>query len=97
MFFAKKLLFFQNFYPKTYTSAGTFTTVLTPGTYTFIIRGAGGAGGRGGVAKDLDNTRKKANMLSVTLSSLQRIAFYRVIRSAIKAVGQAFSEGAENA
>ena len=62
------------------------------------IGGIGGGGGSGkGVSKGLDDARQKAGLLAQTLSSLQRIAFYRVIRSAIKEIGKAFSEGAENA
>ena len=48
-------------------------------------------------SKDVDRAHKKVSALSNILSSLKRIAFYRVIRSAIKAVGEAFSQGAENA
>ena len=60
--------------------------------------GGSGSGGRGsGAAREMDTVRKKAGLLATTLSSLQRIAFYRVIRSAIKEIGKAFSEGAENA
>ena len=44
---------------------------------------------------------KKVNALSKALSSIGRamgrIAFYRLLRSAIKAIGEAFKEGAENA
>lgn len=47
--------------------------------------------------KDVDKAHKKVSALGNILSSLKRIAFYRVIRGAIKAVTQAFSEGAENA
>lgn len=47
--------------------------------------------------KDVDKAHKKVNALTNILSSLKRIAFYRVIRSAIKAVGEAFNEGAQNA
>lgn len=47
--------------------------------------------------KDVDKARQKVSALGNILSSLKRIAFYRVIRSAIKAVTQAFQEGAENA
>lgn len=61
------------------------------------IGGVGGGAGAKSAASEMDNMRKKAGLLAQTLSSLQRIAFYRVIRSAIKAVGKAFSEGAENA
>jgi len=35
--------------------------------------------------------------LATIFNSLKRIAFYRVIRSAIKAIGEAFKEGSENA
>lgn len=48
-------------------------------------------------AKDVDKARKKVGALTNILNSMKRIAFYRVIRSAIKAVGEAFSQGAENA
>jgi len=46
---------------------------------------------------DVSKAHKRVSALSNILNSLKRIAFYRVIRSAIKAVGEAFSEGAENA
>lgn len=45
----------------------------------------------------MDKAHKSVRGLEKVLSSLQRIAFYRVIRGAIKAVTQAFQEGAENA
>lgn len=48
-------------------------------------------------SKDVDKAHKKVGALTNILNSLKRIAFYRVIRSAIKAVGEAFSQGAENA
>lgn len=48
-------------------------------------------------SKDVDKARDKVGKLANILNSLKRIAFYRVIRSAIKAVGEAFSQGAENA
>lgn len=48
-------------------------------------------------SKDVDKASKKTQALGNILSSLKRIAFYRVIRSAIKAVTQAFSEGLKNA
>lgn len=48
MFFAKKLLFYQNLFPKTFTAVGTHSVVLVPGTYKFTLRGAGGGGGQGG-------------------------------------------------
>lgn len=52
MFFAKKLLFFQNFYPKTFTTPGAFSVLLVPGTYTIYMRGGGGAGGEDGGDND---------------------------------------------
>lgn len=48
-------------------------------------------------AKDVDKAHKKVGALANILNSLKRIAFYRVIRSAIKAIVEAFSQGAENA
>lgn len=48
-------------------------------------------------ASDVDKATKKVSGLSKVLSALKRITFYRMIRSAIKAVGQAFSEGLEKA
>lgn len=47
--------------------------------------------------KDVDKAHKKVGALTNIMNSLKRIAFYRIIRSAIKAVGEAFSEGAERA
>lgn len=46
---------------------------------------------------DADKAKKKIGMLSKTLNSLSRIAFYRAIRTAIKAITDAFQSGAENA
>ena len=48
-------------------------------------------------SKDVDSAHKKVGALSNILNSLKRIAFYRAIRSAIKAISKAFMEGAENA
>ena len=48
-------------------------------------------------SKDVDKAHKRVDLLSKVLNSLKRIAFYRAIRTAIKAVGQAFEEGAQNA
>lgn len=48
-------------------------------------------------AADVDKATKKVSGLSKILSSLKRIAFYRVIRGAIKSITQAFSEGLEQA
>lgn len=48
--------------------------------------------------KQVGNEAKKANKPLATLfASIKRIAFYRMIRGAIKAVTQAFSEGLKNA
>lgn len=48
--------------------------------------------------KDIGKSAKSASKpLGVLLSSLKRIAFYRAIRSAIKAVSEAFREGLKNA
>lgn len=47
--------------------------------------------------KDVDKAHKKVGLLANTLNSLKRIAFYRVIRSAIKEIGKAFEEGSQNA
>ena len=44
-----------------------------------------------------ERATKSVSFLQKIVSSLGRIAFYRVIRSAIKAITQAFSEGAKNA
>ena len=48
MLFAKKLLYFQNQFPKLYTTPGTYTAVLPAGTYTIVVRGGGGCGGNNG-------------------------------------------------
>lgn len=44
-----------------------------------------------------ESIKKTDNPLSRFLSSLKRVAFYRLIRSAIKEISQAFSEGLKNA
>lgn len=46
---------------------------------------------------DVDKATKKVSTLTKVLSSLKRIAFYRVIRSVIKSITQAFSEGLQAA
>lgn len=45
MFFAKKLLYYQNQFPKIFTTPGTYQIVLPAGTYQVVARGAGGSGG----------------------------------------------------
>lgn len=48
--------------------------------------------------KDLgENAKKASGPLSNMISSLKRIAMYRVLRSIIKEIGQAFQEGLEKA
>ena len=48
--------------------------------------------------KDVGNAAKKANNpISNFMSSLKRIAFYRIIRGIIKGITQAFQEGLKNA
>lgn len=44
-----------------------------------------------------DAAKKANNPLSNFLSSIKRIAFYRIIRSVIKSITEAFSEGLKNA
>lgn len=48
-------------------------------------------------AKDADKASKKVGLLTRTLNAMKRIAFYRLIRTAIKEIGEAFREGQENA
>lgn len=48
-------------------------------------------------SSDVKKAHTEVSKLSILLNSLKRIAFYRLIRSAIKAIGQALQEGAENA
>lgn len=48
-------------------------------------------------ASDADKAKKKVSALANILNSLKRIAFYRVIRTAIKGITEAFSEGLKNA
>jgi len=48
-------------------------------------------------AKDAEKASKKVGLLTRTLNALKRIAFYRLIRTAIKELGDAFREGQENA
>ena len=50
-----------------------------------------------GIKSLTKNVKSSITPLSTLFSSLKRIAFYRLIRSAIKAITQAFQEGAENA
>ena len=46
---------------------------------------------------EVKKAQKNVGILGTILRSLGRIAFYRIIRSAIKAIGEAFAQGAENA
>lgn len=48
-------------------------------------------------ASDADKASRKVGALAKVMSSLKRIAFYRAIRSAIKAISEAFQEGMQNA
>lgn len=48
MFFSKKLLYYQNLFPKVFTTPGTFTTMLPPGIYEVRGRAGGGSGGDNG-------------------------------------------------
>lgn len=50
-----------------------------------------------GVKKVGDAAKKADNPLKNFVSSLKRIAFYRFIRSVLKAISEAFKEGLENA
>ena len=45
MLLARKMLLSQNFSKALYTEPGTYSILLTPGDYQFVVRGAGGAGG----------------------------------------------------
>ena len=48
-------------------------------------------------SSDVDKASKKVSVLSTVLKSLGRIAFYRAIRSVIKSITSAFSEGLQQA
>ena len=48
-------------------------------------------------SKDVDKATQRVSKLSELLGSLKRIAMYRAVRSAIKAVTEAIKEGLENA
>lgn len=50
-----------------------------------------------GIKEMSKEASKSKTPLDNLISSLKRIAFYRVIRSVIKAIGQAFQEGLQNA
>ena len=50
-----------------------------------------------GIREMSKEAAKSKSPLDNLISSLKRIAFYRVIRSVIKAIGQAFQEGLQNA
>jgi hypothetical protein len=54
-------------------------------------------GAANGIKQLSKEASKSKSPLGTLISSLKRIAFYRIIRSALKAVGQAFSEGLKNA
>ena len=69
------------------------------GAVTKSARGAGsGARGVASGIKDVSTSAKKAaTPLSTFVSSLKRIAFYRILRSILKSISQAFQEGLKNA
>ena len=48
-------------------------------------------------SKDVDNATARVSKLSEALAALKRIAMYRLLRTVIKEIGQAFKEGLENA
>lgn len=48
MLLSKKLLFYQNLFPKEFYTPGHYQTYMIPGTYYVITRSAGGAGGENG-------------------------------------------------
>lgn len=48
MLLSKKLLFYQNLFPKEFYTPGHYQTYLIPGSYYVISRSAGGAGGENG-------------------------------------------------
>lgn len=48
-------------------------------------------------SKDVDKATKRVSKLTELLGSMKRIAMYRAVRSAIKAVTEAIKEGLENA
>ena len=48
MLLSKKLLFYQNLFPKEFYAPGHYQTYMIPGTYYVITRSAGGAGGTNG-------------------------------------------------
>lgn len=50
-----------------------------------------------GIKEMAKEASKSKTPLDNLISSLKRIAFYRIIRSVIKAIGQAFQEGLQNA
>lgn len=50
-----------------------------------------------GIKNITKEAKKSASPLSNLLSSLKRIAFYRIIRSIIKSIAEAFQEGLKNA
>lgn len=63
------------------------------------LRGVSGTAGRsggifGGIGRSAQQATKHTNQFA---SSLKRIAMYRVLRTIIKEIGQAFSEGLKNA
>lgn len=71
-------------------------------TLSGVTKGAKSAGAAtksaaSGVKELSKEANKSKGPLDNLVSSLKRIAFYRIIRSIIKAIGQAFKEGSENA
>ena len=53
MLLSRKLLFYQNQFPREYFIPGEYFSTMLPGTYEIIIRGAGGAGGVNGGASNV--------------------------------------------
>ena len=53
MLLSRKLLFYQNLFPREYFVPGSYDSVMIPGSYEILIRAAGGAGGfSGGTSND---------------------------------------------
>ena len=52
---------------------------------------------RNSIKKTGDEAKKSAGKLATFVASLKRIAFYRFIRTVIKSISQAFTEGLKNA
>lgn len=89
MLLSKKLLFYQNQFPKEYFVPGEYTTYLMPGRYFVVTRAGGGAGGASGVEGGAGGAGGKGNVFA-KIFDINDIGTAKVI---VGDKGLVFSEG----